>query len=84
METEKIRVTNFLHENDEKTIKKGLLKINGIISVIIIPEFKQVEVMYEQIERTKIVHRLFALGYYEDQTESSLLGKTDSYPILLL
>ena len=37
METEKVIITNILFKNDELTIKKGLLKLNGVVEVIIEP-----------------------------------------------
>ena len=73
METEKVIVTNILFQNDELTIKKGLLKLNGVIEVIIKPENNMVEITYNHIERDKIINRLYALGYFEDLTQSNLM-----------
>lgn len=67
METEKISVINLLAKNDEDTIKKGLLKLNGVIDVTVKPEKFEVEVSYENIKRAKIINRLYALGYFEDK-----------------
>lgn len=83
METEKVIITNILFKNDELTIKKGLLKLNGVIEVIIEPENNEVEVTFEHIDREKIINRLYALGYFEDFTENRLLFQITSSPISL-
>ncbi|MDN3677806.1 heavy metal-associated domain-containing protein [Flavobacterium paronense] len=83
METEKIIVTNLLFQNDEGTIKKGLLKLNGVAEVIINPENNQVEVTYEHIDRDKIINRLYALGYFEDDKGNTMLFQMSSSPIAL-
>ncbi len=70
-------------KNDELTIKKGLLKLNGVIEVIIEPENNEVEVTFEHIDREKIINRLYALGYFEDFTENRLLFQITSSPIAL-
>jgi copper chaperone CopZ len=83
METEKVIITNLLFKNDELTIKKGLLKLNGVIDVIIEPKKNEVEVTFEHIDREKIINRLYALGYFEDFTENRLLFQITSSPIAL-
>lgn len=83
METEKVMVTNLLFQSDESTIKKGLLKLNGVVEVIVLPGNNQVEVTYEHIERDKIINRLYALGYFEDESENSLLLQLCNSPIAL-
>ena len=83
METEKVIITNLLFKNDELTIKKGLLKLNGVIEVIIEPKNSEVEVTFEHIDREKIINRLYALGYFEDYTENRLLFQITSSPIAL-
>ena len=83
METEKVIITNILFKNDELTIKKGLLKLNGVIEVIIEPKNNEVEVTFEHIDREKIINRLYALGYFEDYTENRLLFQITSSPIAL-
>jgi copper chaperone CopZ len=83
METEKVIITNILFKNDELTIKKGLLKLNGVIDVIIEPKNNEVEVTFEHIDREKIINRLYALGYFEDYTENRLLFQITSSPIAL-
>jgi copper chaperone CopZ len=83
METEKVIITNILFKNDELTIKKGLLKLNGVVEVIIKPENNEVEVTFEHIDREKIINRLYALGYFEDFTENRLLFQITSSPIAL-
>ena len=83
METEKVIITNILFKNDELTIKKGLLKLNGVIEVIIEPKNNEVEVTFEHIDREKIINRLYALGYFEDFTENRLLFQITSSPIAL-
>jgi copper chaperone CopZ len=83
METEKVIITNLLFKNDELTIKKGLLKLNGVVEVIIEPENNEVEVTFEHIDREKIINRLYALGYFEDYTENRLLFQITSSPIVL-
>ena len=83
METEKVIITNILFKNDELTIKKGLLKLNGVIDVIIEPKNNEVEVTFEHIDREKIINRLYVLGYFEDYTENRLLFQITSSPIAL-
>ena len=83
METEKVIITNILFKNDELTIKKGLLKLNGVVEVIIEPENNEVEVTFEHIDREKIINCLYALGYFEDYTENRLLFQITSSPIAL-
>ena len=83
METEKVIITNLLFKNDELTIKKGLLKLNGVIEVIIEPENNEVEITFEHIDREKIINRLYALGYFEDYTKNRLLFQITSSPIAL-
>jgi copper chaperone CopZ len=83
METEKVIITNILFKNDELTIKKGLLKLNGVIEVIIEPENNEIEVTFEHIDREIIINRLYALGYFEDFTENRLLFQITSSPIAL-
>jgi copper chaperone CopZ len=83
METEKVIITNLLFKNDELTIKKGLLKLNGVIDVIIEPKNNEVEVTFEHIDREKIINRLYALGYFEDYTKNRLLFQITSSPIAL-
>ena len=84
METEKVIIASILFKNDELTIKKGLLKLNGVVEVIIQPENNEVEVTFEHIiNREKIINRLYALGYFEDYTENRLLYQITSSPIAL-
>jgi hypothetical protein len=73
MKIEKVTVTNLLFQNDEQIIKKGLLKLKGVVEVIIKPENNLIEVKHEHIESDKITNRLYALGYLQDNAESNLL-----------
>lgn len=82
MKTQKVTVTNLLFQNDEQIIKKGLLKLKGVVDVNIKPENNLIEVTHEHIETDKIINRLYALGYFQDSAESNLLFQIGT-PIVL-
>lgn len=80
MKTEKIVIANLKCGGCETTIKKALLKIDGVTSVKIDNENDAVTVTYEDnVEREKITHKLHALGYPEATEENGLLLQLKSY-----
>jgi copper chaperone len=80
MKTEKIVIANLKCDGCETTIKKALLKIDGVTSVKIDNENDVVTVTYEDnVEREKITHKLHALGYPEATEENGLLLQLKSY-----
>jgi copper chaperone len=80
MKTEKIIIANLKCGGCETTIKKGLLKIDGVTSVKIDNENDAVTVTYEDnVEREKITNKLHALGYPEATEENGLLLQLKSY-----
>ena len=80
MKTEKIIIANLKCGGCETSIKKGLLKIDGVTSVKIDHEKDTVSVICDDnIEREKITNKLHALGYPEATEENGLLLKLKSY-----
>ncbi|WP_394758819.1 heavy-metal-associated domain-containing protein [Flavobacterium sp.] len=80
MKTEKITIANLKCGGCETTIKKGLLKIDGVTSVKIDQETDTVHVTYDDnIEREKITNKLHSMGYPEATEENGLLLKIKSY-----
>ena len=85
MKTEKIQIANLKCGGCETTIKKGLLKIEGVSSVKIDPENDSVTVIYDDtIEREKIVNKLHSMGYPEATEENGLLLQLKSYASCML
>ena len=80
MKTEKIIIANLKCSGCETTIKKGLLKIDGVTSVKINQETDTVHVTYDDnVEREKITNKLHSMGYPEATEENGLLLKIKSY-----
>jgi copper chaperone len=80
MKTEKIIIANLKCGGCETTIKKALLKIDGVTSVKIDNENDAVTVTYEDnVERERITNKLHALGYPEATEENGLLLQLKSY-----
>lgn len=80
MKTTEIKIANLKCSGCETTIKKQLLKIEGISSVKINPKNETVKVTFDDnIERDKITNRLYSLGYPEATEENGLLLKLKSY-----
>ncbi len=73
-------IANLKCSGCDTTIKKALLKIEGISSVKIDHEKDTVKVIYDDnIEREKITNKLHSLGYPEATEENGLLLKLKSY-----
>ena len=80
MKTAVITIANLKCSGCEKTIKKALLKIEGVSSVKIVHEKDTVKVIFDDnIEREKITNKLHSLGYPEASEDNGLLLKLKSY-----
>ncbi|MEO8235883.1 MAG: heavy metal-associated domain-containing protein [Flavobacterium sp.] len=80
MKTEKIIIANLKCGGCETTIKKGLLKIEGMTSVKIDNENDTVIAIHDDnIAREKITNKLHSLGYPEATEENGLLLQLKSY-----
>jgi copper chaperone len=85
MKIEKIKIANLKCEGCETTIKKGLLKIDGVSSVKIDNDKDTVTVTYDDnLDRVKITNKLHSLGYPEATEENGLLLKLKSYASCLI
>ena len=85
MKIEKIKIANLKCEGCETTIKKGLLKIDGVSSVKIDNDKDTVTVIYDDnLDRVKITNKLHSLGYPEATEENGLLLKLKSYASCLI
>lgn len=85
MKIEKIKIANLKCEGCETTIKKGLLKIEGVSSVKIDNDKDTVTVTYDDnLDRVKITNKLHSLGYPEATEENGLLLKLKSYASCLI
>ncbi|MFC6876729.1 heavy-metal-associated domain-containing protein [Flavobacterium myungsuense] len=85
MKIEKIKIANLKCEGCETTIKKGLLKIDGVSSVKIDNDKDTVTVTYDDnLDRVKIINKLHSLGYPEATEENGLLLKLKSYASCLI
>jgi copper chaperone len=80
MKTEKIIIANLKCGGCETTIKKALLKIDGVTSVKIDNDNDAVTVTFDDnVEREKITNKLHALGYPAATEENGLLLQLKSY-----
>lgn len=80
MKIEKIKIANLKCSGCETTIKKGLLKIEGVTSVKVDEDQDTVQVTYDDnLDKVKITNKLHALGYPEATEENGLLLKLKSY-----
>jgi copper chaperone len=80
MKTAVITIANLKCSGCETTIKKALLKIEGVSSVKIVHEKDTVKVIFDDnIEREKITNKLHSLGYPEASEDNGLLLKLKSY-----
>ena len=85
MKIEKIKIANLKCEGCETTIKKGLLKIDGVSSVKSDNDKDTVTVTYDDnLDRVKIINKLHSLGYPEATEENGLLLKLKSYASCLI
>jgi len=80
MKTDVITIANLKCSGCETTIKKELLKIEGVSSVKIDQDKDTVKVTSDDnIDRIKIVNKLHSLGYPEATEDNGLLLKLKSY-----
>ena len=85
MKIEKIKIANLKCGGCETTIKKGLLKIDGVSSVKIDNDKDTVTVTYDDsLDKVKITNKLHSLGYPEATEENGLLLKLKSYASCLI
>lgn len=80
MKTDVITIANLKCSGCETTIKKELLKIEGVSSVKIDQDKDTVKVTSDDnIDRIKIINKLHSLGYPEATKDNGLLLKLKSY-----
>ena len=80
MKIEEFKIANLKCGGCETTIKKGLLKIEGVSSVKIDNDKDTVTVTYDDsLDKVKITNKLHSLGYPEATEENGLLMKLKSY-----
>jgi copper chaperone len=80
MKTDVITIANLKCSGCETTIKKELLKIEGVSSVKIDQDKDTVKVTSDDnIDRIKIINKLHSLGYPEATEDNGLLLKLKSY-----
>ncbi len=85
MKTDKIIIANLKCGGCETTIKKALLKIEGVNSVKIDHENDAVTVIYDDnVDREKITNKLHSLGYPEATEQNGLLLQLKSYASCML
>jgi copper chaperone len=85
MKTDKIIIANLKCEGCQTTIKKALLKIEGVNSVKIDQEKDTVNVIYDDnLDKEKITNKLHSLGYPEATEENGLLLQLKSYASCML
>lgn len=83
MEIAKITTSNILFHKDQQSIKKGLIRLKGVVKVNIKPQKNKIVVSYENINRENIINRLYALGYFEELAKNSQLLEINNSIILL-
>ncbi len=79
MKTEKIIIANLKCNGCATTIKKELLKINGVRSVEVDIDNDAITLSSENVERDVIIKRLHTLGYPEATEKNGLLLQLKSY-----
>lgn len=79
MKTEEISVANLKCMGCAGTIKKELLKLEGVKNVEVDIEKDSVNLSYENIERSMIINKLLSLGYPEATEKNGLLLQLKSY-----
>lgn len=79
MSTEKIIIANLKCNGCATTIKKELLKINGVRSVEVDIDNDAITLSSENVERDVILKRLHTLGYPEATEKNGLLLQLKSY-----
>ncbi len=79
MNTENIIVANLKCTGCATTIKKALLKIEGVKSAEVSVENDAVTISYGNVDRDLIIKRLHSLGYPEATEKNGLLLQLKSY-----
>lgn len=79
MKTEDIIIANVKCSGCANTIKRELLQISGVKSVIVNVEKDMVTVSYGKVDRNAIVNKLYSLGYPEATEKNGLLLQLKSY-----
>jgi copper chaperone CopZ len=79
MTTEEIILANIKCSGCASTIKKELLKIDGVSDAEVFNEKDMVRVSYENIDRSLIIDKLHELGYPEATENNGLLLQLKSY-----
>jgi len=79
MKNEKIIIANLKCNGCATTVKKELLKINGVQSVDVDVENDAVSLSYENVDRSVIIKKLHSLGYPEATEKNGLLLQLKSY-----
>jgi copper chaperone len=79
MKTESIVIANLKCSGCASTIKKELLKIKGVDSILVDLDHDTVNISGENFSRDVITKRLHALGYPEATEENGLLLQAKSY-----
>jgi copper chaperone CopZ len=84
MKTEDIIVANIKCNGCVATIKKELLKIEGVKSVKVNEDKDTVTVTHEDVDRDTLVQKLHAFGYPEATEKNGLLLQLKSYTSCML
>ena len=84
MKNERILVANLKCNGCATTVRRELMKLEGVTEVHVALEEDAVDVSYDQTERASIVHRLLALGYPEATEKNGLLLQLKSYGSCML
>ena len=80
MKTEEITIANLKCNGCASTIKKEILKLEGVTGVEVELEKDHIQVSAEDsTERSSIVAKLHALGYPEETEKNGLLLQLKSY-----
>lgn len=79
MITEEIIVANVKCNGCASTIKKELLKINGVKDVLVDVDKDSITLTYDNIDRSIVIGKLHNLGYPEATEKNGLLLQLKSY-----
>lgn len=79
MKNEKIVIANLKCNGCATTVRKELLKINGVQSVEVNVENDAVSLSCENVDRSVIIKKLYSLGYPEATEKNGLLLQLKSY-----
>jgi copper chaperone CopZ len=79
MKTEEIKIANLKCNGCATTIKKELLKLDGVNEVKVDNDNDSVTITYKEKVRSSIIDKLHYLGYPEATEKNGLLLKLKSY-----